>query len=122
MKDREAVIRDNLAATLSGTVITEFRLPLTADRGGRQRCRKVDIYRKVGTNEYLYEVKHCPRYYDGIGQLLSYRALYNVDSYTVLVLFGTPWELRCYESECRKVLTMLRKYHKLCIRLKIVQG
>lgn len=121
MPDREAKVRNDLAASLSGTVITEFRLPLSSNGGGRQRCRKVDIYRKVGQNEYLYEVKHAPSYFYGIGQLLSYRALYNIDSYMVLVLYGTPWELRCYESECRKVLTTLRKYHKLCIRLKTMR-
>ena len=123
---REAAIRDKIALQLSNAaadyVSTEYRIPLNSDRGSRRRSRSMDVYVQHNSVKYIIEVKHCKVYFTGIGQLQAYQALQCKDCKLVLVLYGTPAELRQYEAECRKVLKHLESTYKLKIVLMTEEG
>ncbi len=121
---REAAIRDSIASRLSDAdyVKTEHRIPLNSDRGTRRRSRAMDVFVQHKDSRYIIEVKHAPKYHAGIGQLIAYRALHCPECKLVLVLYGTPLELRQYESECKKVLTSLEQSNMLRIALMTEVG
>ena len=124
MKNREAVVRDELAATLrkDGYVQVEKRVPLNCEGGRRRQSRSIDIYAQIHKQSYIIEVKQASRYHHALGQLMAYLALCDKEAELIMVLYGTPWELRCYGAEAKQVLTHLSSRYKMKITLKLEPG
>lgn len=128
-RSREASIRDRIALEMLATksklpvfVQKERRIPISSDGGNRRYCRAIDIYAEIDNQKYIVEVKSAKVYHAGVGQLIAYQALHCSESKLVLVLYGTPLEVRQYAAECRLVLASLKRSNGLDIKLMIEIG